>query len=162
LKSKYDKKRKREENMKKYLITLTLICMLALLPSNAYASVKIDEDGNTIIEERKDGEYTILVAPDTGEQDENSGSVDPVTPEEKLLLEDKNDRTVSSDDLIDDSSNGNHQDDIYSTTAIQEDAELYASSENEKDDNMLLVIISSIIGLSIGSIGTYLFLIKRK
>jgi hypothetical protein len=135
--------------------------MLALLPSNAYASVKIDEDGKAIIHEPKDGEYTILVAPDTGEQDGENGSVDPVTPEEKLLLEDKNDRTVSSDDLIGNSSNGNHQDDVYTTTA-HEDAELYTNDENEKDDNMLLVIISSILGLSVGSIGTYLFIIKRK
>jgi len=144
-------KRKKEENMKRILVTL-ILC-LALLPNNAYAIAKDDGKGSI---EPQDGEYTITVAPDAG----NSGnsSSDIISPEEKQRLEDENNKAVSSDDLNIDLSN---RDEIYTTTA-QEDAELFANNEEKNDNNTLIMVISSIIGVSLGSVGTYLFMIKRR
>lgn len=138
--------------MKRILVTLTLLC-LALLPNNAYAIAK--DDGNGSVEPR-DGEYTIMVAPDAGDS-ENSSS-DVISPEEKISLEDENNRAVSSDDANIDLSN---QNEIYTTTA-QEDAELFVNNEEKNDNNTLIIVISSIIGVSLGSVGTYLFMIKRR
>lgn len=139
--------------MKKYFVTFTLICLFALLPSNAYAMIQVDENGNVIPNEPKNGEYTILMEPNTGEQDGNSGSTDVVTPEDKV---------VSSDDQVIDPSNGNGRDEIYAT-GVQEDAKLLANKEEDnKNNDSLIIVISSIIGVSLGSIGTYLFMLKRR
>lgn len=148
--------------MKKYLVTLALICLLALLPNNVYSLDSVDEEGKIITGETQDGEYNLLVAPDTGGQDGNSSSTDTVTPEDKVLSSDENDKSVSSNDNSIDSSNGYNQDEIYAT-GVQEDAELLVSKEEDnKNNDTLIMVISSIIGLSVGSVGMYLFLIKRK
>ncbi|MGE5456302.1 MAG: hypothetical protein ACM3O4_04285 [Ignavibacteriales bacterium] len=139
--------------MKKYLVTFTLICLFALLPSNAYAMIQVDENGNVIPNVPKDGEYTILMEPNTGELDGNSSSTDTVTPEDKA---------VSSDDQVIDPSNGNGRDEIYAT-GVQEDAKLLANKEEDnKNNDSLIIVISSILGVSLGSIGTYLFMLKRR
>ncbi|MFA6811135.1 MAG: hypothetical protein WCR47_08780 [Desulfoplanes sp.] len=138
--------------MKKYLVTLILLC-LALLPNNAYAIAKVDENGNVINELIQDGKFTTMSEPDASIENSNSNIA---TPEEKGNENDKS-RSIDGENI--EPYYRNNDDEIYTTTS-QEDAELYASGE--KDDNTLMIVISSILGLSLISIIIYMFIKKNK
>lgn len=150
--------------MKKLFMLLILFGIFTIYPSNPKAMLRVDEFGNPIIRDIKEDEVTTLSLPqDSGT---SSGSTDVITPEEKLrLLEDGN-ASIDNDtpvSIITSDINAGDVKDIYTTTGV-DNAELYNTTEVvEKDNiNLLHVTISSISGLSIGSIATYLFLKKRR
>lgn len=150
--------------MKKSFILLVLMGFFAFLPINARAMLRVDDNGNPIKEDVKDGTVTILSEPtDSGTSNSSPG----ISPEEKERLLEKgsldndnvssNDMPVSSDDdiITDDAK------DLVKATGL-DNAELYTESAANDDNNFLYIILSSIVSLSIGSVGTYLFITKRK
>ncbi len=150
--------------MKKSFILLVLMGVFAFLPINAKAMLRVDDNGNPIKEDVKDGTVTILSEPtDSGTSNSSPG----ISPEEKERLLEKgnldnenvssNDMPISSDDdiITDDAK------DLVKATGL-DNAELYTESAANDDNNFLYIILSSIVGLSIGSVGTYLFITKRK
>ncbi len=146
--------------MKKLFTVLLLVSVFTFFPYNVEAMLRVDENGNPITEEVKEGEFTIMSEPSDG-QDGNVSS--EITPEEKARdiegkLETTSDDTpVSNDDIV-----KNEAVDM-TTTSVEDGAELYATSDSTKKDNDLLYIIfSSFAGLSLGSIGTYFFMSKKR
>lgn len=150
--------------MKKSFILLVLMGVFAFLPINAKAMLRVDDNGNPIKEDIKEGTVTILSEPnDSGTSNSSPG----ISPEEKERLLEKgnldnenvssNDMPISSDDdiITDDAK------DLVKATGL-DNAELYTESAANDDNNFLYIILSSIVSLSIGSVGTYLFITKRK
>ncbi len=158
--------------MKKLFMLLILFGAFTIFPATSKAMLELDDFRNPITRDIKEDEVTALSLPqDSGTSSgSNSGSTDIMTPEEKAhLLEDGNtssdldipvsstDATNANDIIADDAK------DIYTITG-SENPELYNASESSEKNNinLLHITISSVSGLSIGSIATYLFLKKRR
>ncbi|MDD2434754.1 MAG: hypothetical protein PHO63_00680 [Bacilli bacterium] len=132
--------------MKRILILLVFMGALVIWPYHVKA---IYVEGNNGVEE---DEVTILSEPYDGN---TSNSSTDKTPEEDDILNNgnasSNDTPVSSDDniVIEDRST--------SKATVLSNSELY------QEGNQLLYIISSlVVGLIIGSVGSYIFITKRK
>ncbi|MDD2378098.1 MAG: hypothetical protein PHE05_04645 [Bacilli bacterium] len=150
--------------MKKSFILLVLMGFFAFLPINAKAMLRVDDNGNPIKEDVKDGTVTILSEPtDSGTSNSSPG----MSPEERERLLEKgslDNDNVSSNDMpvsIDDDIITDDAKDLVKATGL-DNAELYTESAANDDNNFLYIILSSIVSLSIGSVGTYLFITKRK
>ena len=131
--------------MKKCLKLFVLLCLLVVIPFNAFALLEIDEQGNPITRGEGKNEVNItsidegLVSPDT-----------PVSSD----LEDK----VDKDDKV--YQDTNDTDAVYKT---QDDMALEATTqETESITNTWYIVISTLMGVVIGSILTYYIILKRK
>ncbi|MDD2435664.1 MAG: hypothetical protein PHO63_05390 [Bacilli bacterium] len=150
--------------MRKSFILLILMGVFAFFPINAKAMLRVDENGNPIKEEIKEGEMTTLSEPtDTGTSNSSPG----MSPEEKDRLfkkENLDNENVSSNDMpvsSDDDIINNDAKDLIKATGL-DNAELYSENTTNDDNNFLYIILSSIAGLSLGSIGTYLLITKKR
>jgi hypothetical protein len=151
--------------MKKILFLVIMLGVFSFLPIRSMAMVELDENGNVIEKEIKEGEVSILrategVSPDSGGNVTSGPASNP-------------DKPVSSDEnrnSTDDKSADYHilagEDETYQTTAA-EDAVKATSTEgtladtvSENSSNLPTIIISGMGGIVLGALAVFVF--KRK
>lgn len=121
--------------MKKMLLILALIGLISIFPTKALAMLEVDENGNPVTKEIKDGEMSVMMAPDDSvSNDASNNDVELYTAQDT-------------------------DDEIYHTTSAQEDAKTTAAVD-EKETWPSAVLYGS-LGILLGAGGTY-FVMRKK
>jgi hypothetical protein len=137
--------------------------VISLMPIKALAMVELDENGNPVNKEVKEGEVSIMMAPDQGGADQSVSSDDGTYS--ILSDEDKSDYQTNASDSVTVSP----EDDNYQTTGVREDTVKTLSTEGDlatnaigdKDENVMPVILTSgVVGIALGAVA--LFLIQKR
>lgn len=151
--------------MKKLLFLIIMLGALILWPMKPMAMLEVDENGNPIDKEIKEGEVTTMIAPDEGV------SSDSTTSDE---LKRDNKSSVSDPDLGKAEPYGEDipaGDEIfYTTTGVEEDAAYDTVSAPESAQNGLVkesktlptAVVSGGLGALIGATVTFFVLSRKK
>jgi hypothetical protein len=154
--------------MKKILILVIMFGVFTFLPIRPMAMVELDENGNAIEKEVKEGEVSILMATDEVSPDNNGNATSGPTSDPNKSVSSNENSILSSETDIIYQATAAEDDTIYQTTGAAEDAVKTTSTEevlvdatvNENNSNVPTIIISGMGGIVLGALAV--FVIKRK
>jgi hypothetical protein len=148
--------------MKKVLLSVIMFGVFSFFPIKPMAMVELDENGKAIEKEVKEGDVSILMAPDEGSGDQS------VSSDENRILSGEtvgDSKTTSSDDTAkttgveEDTVKTTSEDELYELAA-QGDLAINAADENEVNVPVIIVT-SSTAGIALGA-GAMFLIRKRK
>lgn len=154
--------------MKKKIALILLVGFITMFPIRAFAMVELDDNGNPITKDLKEGEVTILMEEGSTAPDEGQGSDETAvtsSPEDSVT---SSDETVKTDDNANSTDKGIDAERVEKQTSInggilytaQAEDSLVSANESDKNNiNWIYIAISGIAGVALG--GTITYIIKK-